>query len=114
MSDYSIKWNSHFLNLVTVLNSFMENEKLTDVTSVAENGKQIQVHSFVLFASSSYFRAIALLKSNLLLTRLPLWLFLLLISFNIFRSCIQNCCAYFLSSVCCSTKYFILQLESDC
>jgi hypothetical protein len=58
MSDYGyhLKWNSHSSNLVAVLDTYMKNEKLTDVTLVAAEGKQIHVHSFVLIASSTYFR----------------------------------------------------------
>ena len=60
MADVLLKSDSHCTTLECVLESYLNNEKLADVTLVAE-GKSIQVHSIVLLALSKYFQ-VQLLK----------------------------------------------------
>ena len=55
MADVLFKSDSHYETLESVLKSYLNNEKLADITLVAE-GKSIQVHSIVLFAFSEYFQ----------------------------------------------------------
>ena len=55
MADVLLKSDSHYSTLETVLKTYLINEKLADVTLVAE-GKSIQVHSIVLLALSKYFQ----------------------------------------------------------
>ena len=55
MADVLLKSDSHYETLESVLKSYLNNEKLADITLVAE-GKSIQVHSIVLFAFSEYFQ----------------------------------------------------------
>jgi len=50
-----LKWNNHCDTLVSLLNSQLESDKLVDFTIAAE-GKLINVHHFVLCASSPYFQ----------------------------------------------------------
>ena len=60
MADVLLKSDSHYKTLASVLESYINNEKLADVTLAAE-GKSIQVHSIVLLALSKYFQ-VQLLK----------------------------------------------------
>lgn len=53
-TEFFLKWNSHHNVIVAVLDTLLTNQKLCDVTLVAE-GKRINVHRVVLFACSSYF-----------------------------------------------------------
>ena len=54
MADLLFTSDNHFTTLASVLQSYLSNEKLADVTLVAE-GKTIQVHNIVLRALSTYF-----------------------------------------------------------
>ena len=55
MKNVLLKLDSHHTTLESVLKSYLNNEKLADITLVAE-GKSIQVHSIVLLALTKYFQ----------------------------------------------------------
>jgi hypothetical protein len=57
--EYNLKWNSHHSTLVSVLDSLLKRESLTDVTLAAE-GQFVNVHRIVLFACSTYFEVLYL------------------------------------------------------
>ena len=58
MRDYNLTWDSHYSTLVSVMGSYLSNEKFVDVTLAAE-GKFIHVHRLVLLTSSSYFEVMS-------------------------------------------------------
>ncbi|KAK9869962.1 hypothetical protein WA026_006060 [Henosepilachna vigintioctopunctata] len=55
--QYNLKWNSHKICLVNLLEDHLTNEELVDVT-LSCSGKYIKAHKLILSASSSYFREI--------------------------------------------------------
>ncbi len=52
---FSLRWNNHPSNLVTVFSGLFSSETLVDVTLAAE-GKHIQAHKMLLSACSDYFQ----------------------------------------------------------
>ncbi len=54
---YSLRWNNHPANLVSVFSGLYTSETLVDVTLAAE-GKHIQAHKMLLSACSDYFQSL--------------------------------------------------------
>lgn len=52
---FSLRWNNHPANLVSVFSGLYTSETLVDVTLAAE-GKHIQAHKMLLSACSDYFQ----------------------------------------------------------
>lgn len=52
---FSLRWNNHPANLVSVFSGLFSSETLVDVTLAAE-GKYIQAHKMLLSACSDYFQ----------------------------------------------------------
>ncbi len=52
---FSLRWNNHPANLVSVFSGLYSSETLVDVTLAAE-GKHIQAHKMLLSACSDYFQ----------------------------------------------------------
>ncbi len=52
---FSLRWNNHPSNLVSVFSGLFSSETLVDVTLAAE-GKHIQAHKMLLSACSDYFQ----------------------------------------------------------
>ena len=52
---FSLRWNNHPANLVSVFSGLFSAEQLTDVTLAAE-GQHIQAHKVLLSACSDYFQ----------------------------------------------------------
>ncbi len=57
---FSLRWNNHPANLVSVFSGLYTSETLVDVTLAAE-GKHIQAHKMLLSACSDYFQVLELL-----------------------------------------------------
>lgn len=58
---FSLRWNNHPANLVSVFSGLFSSETLVDVTLAAE-GKHIQAHKMLLSACSDYFQVGSLIK----------------------------------------------------
>ena len=55
--DYSLRWNNHPVNLVSVFTGLYQAESLVDVT-LAAGGRHLQAHKVVLVACSEYFQSV--------------------------------------------------------
>ncbi|KAG8313349.1 hypothetical protein J6590_001815 [Homalodisca vitripennis] len=53
--EYSLRWNNHQPNFISVFKSLLELEELVDVTLSVE-GKHIKAHKVILSACSPYFK----------------------------------------------------------
>ena len=63
---FSLRWNNHPANLVSVFSGLYTSETLVDVTLAAE-GKHIQCHKMLLSACSDYFQ-VGLMSSPISVT----------------------------------------------
>jgi len=54
---YSLRWNNHPINLVSVFTNLYQAETLVDVT-LAAGGRHLQAHKVVLSACSEYFQSV--------------------------------------------------------
>ncbi|KAJ0183981.1 hypothetical protein K1T71_000404 [Dendrolimus kikuchii] len=55
--QYSLRWNNHQPNFISMFTSLLNTQTLVDVTLAAE-GQQLQAHKVVLSACSTYFQAL--------------------------------------------------------
>ncbi|KAJ2954124.1 hypothetical protein O0L34_g2346 [Tuta absoluta] len=55
--QYSLRWNNHQPNFISMFTSLLNTQTLVDVTLAAE-GKHLQAHKVVLSACSNYFQAL--------------------------------------------------------
>lgn len=55
---YSLRWNNHRSNMLTVFGDLLQTEAFTDVSLVADSGRIIKCHKIVLAACSSYFQTL--------------------------------------------------------
>jgi len=60
---FSLRWNNHPANLVSVFSGLYSSETLVDVTLAAE-GRHIQAHKMLLSACSDYFQVSICVTSN--------------------------------------------------
>merc|ERR1719233_2269491 len=63
MDKFCLNWNGYDASISKYFRQLRENQRLSDVTLVTEDGQQIQTHKIILSAGSNFFSDI-FMKSN--------------------------------------------------